>query len=331
MLVYKYRSYDNLSRDLNSLCNNQYYASPFLHLNDPTENTFNETLSDAFNLLEHLFAINADECRKHFNRLSAFSETLGIYSLTDSPFNQLMWSHYASSHKGLVVEYDLDKLLELTVFPSVNDINTVTVKYRKSPPIITIKDIDANGVFLQKLFGTKSLSWKYENEIRIITDTSGLRSYFPSALKAIYFGLKFPESKQKEVIEQLRHPNLRFYKIICKRNSYQLDKILIYENTYQYGIDRYNYEYLTNHNSAVENFYIKYKGDFRDKEEIKLFLDLFLEKHSDRRRNIILANKEFDLSKTENTYDNFDYIESHKIAELMVDCDEVLWGIQAPK
>ena len=37
------------------------------------------------------------------------------------------------------------------------------------------------------MFGTKSKSWEYENEIRLIYSTSKRKGYNPFALKSIYF------------------------------------------------------------------------------------------------------------------------------------------------
>ncbi len=36
----------------------------------------------------------------------AFGRSLGIFSLTEDPAHPLMWSHYASQHYGVVVEFD---------------------------------------------------------------------------------------------------------------------------------------------------------------------------------------------------------------------------------
>lgn len=36
----------------------------------------------------------------------ALGQALGIFSLTEDPTHPLMWSHYASQHYGVVVEFD---------------------------------------------------------------------------------------------------------------------------------------------------------------------------------------------------------------------------------
>lgn len=38
--------------------------------------------------------------------LKNFRDTMGVLSLTKRFDNQLMWAHYADSHKGIVLEFD---------------------------------------------------------------------------------------------------------------------------------------------------------------------------------------------------------------------------------
>lgn len=63
------------------------------------------------------------------------------------------------------------------------------------------------------MFGTKSKSWEYENEIRLIYSTSKQKGYNPFALKSIYFGLNMDEMHQIQIIEGLTNRDIRFYKM----------------------------------------------------------------------------------------------------------------------
>ena len=38
-------------------------------------------------------------------------KTVGIYSLSRTPYDELMWSHYGESHEGFCIEYDLERLI----------------------------------------------------------------------------------------------------------------------------------------------------------------------------------------------------------------------------
>ena len=76
-----------------------------------------------------------------------------------------------------------------------------------------LDDIYNKDGFLIKMFGTKSKSWKYENEIRLIYSTSKRKGYNPFALKSIYFGLNMDEMHQIQIIEGLTNRDIRFYKM----------------------------------------------------------------------------------------------------------------------
>ena len=63
------------------------------------------------------------------------------------------------------------------------------------------------------MFGTKSKSWEYENEIRFIYSPSKRKGYKKKTLKTIYFGLNMDEMHQIQIIEGLTNRDIRFYKM----------------------------------------------------------------------------------------------------------------------
>lgn len=71
--------------------------------------------------------------------------TIGIYSLSKPkenetfPCNELLWAHYANSHKGFCIEYDLDILLKN--HSSQFDIrNQIHVVYKNERPEVSESD-----------------------------------------------------------------------------------------------------------------------------------------------------------------------------------------------
>lgn len=92
----------------------------------------------------------------------------GVSCFTYDGTHPLMWSHYANKHTGYVVQYKLGQM---------------TFADLKDPPIFT-KDIEYTARLtniclsevlltphkaLERLVGTKSTHWAYENEIRLIS------------------------------------------------------------------------------------------------------------------------------------------------------------------
>lgn len=108
------------------------------------------------------------EVKAIFNMIpSAFSEAInkniGIFCLSETNDNILMWSHYADQHKGIAIGYDSEH-------PFFNqqkqglDFKLGKVKYSMKRP-------DKPGEFKDnyRLFYQKSPDWKYEKEWRVIS------------------------------------------------------------------------------------------------------------------------------------------------------------------
>lgn len=83
---------------------------------------------------------------------------VGIFSLSDSLTENLLWSHYASGHRGIAIEFDHSVGLFATA---------QQVQYASSEPVINRLAGD-DGEVLTKSVLTKSSDWQYEREWRVI-------------------------------------------------------------------------------------------------------------------------------------------------------------------
>ncbi len=115
MLVYKYRG-GSFKRDLQSLKNDTFWASNTKQLNDPYEGFISiKDYQQQLNNLKNIFS----QHRAHLtlieqslkNIIDMKDTKLGILSLSKRYDDELLWAHYANSHKGFCIEYDLDRLL----------------------------------------------------------------------------------------------------------------------------------------------------------------------------------------------------------------------------
>lgn len=231
MRVYKYRG-GNFNRDLKSLEKNYYWAPKFENLNDPCETLINtdpfktqsRTFANFFGKEKSLQFLEVESALH--NLFEVKKKGIGIYSLSKTYLDELLWAHYADSHKGFCIEYDLDlltncyKSFEKFSFP---------VKYTKKPPEYGIKDINNTKTeqIVQKLAGYKSKRWNYEEEYRIVTGFYGEHPYNPNCLKSIYFGLNMDKSEKDLMRKKLKGRNIQFYQIIQNHNSYNFDAILV--------------------------------------------------------------------------------------------------------
>src|SRR6187551_1893931 len=198
MRVFKYRG-GAFERDLEALKENLFWAPTRDQLNDPCEGLFDkDRIHNELELIKRLLGRGRAGIESSFgnvigalNNLFGFVDRSGIYSLSKTPIEELLWAHYAASHTGFCVEYDLDELIKY----EKQDYEKIEVQYLKSPLSVSFNNLGHEGhsAILKVMFGVKSKAWEYENEIRIVTSFSGRHSYDFRALKAIYFGLRMPE------------------------------------------------------------------------------------------------------------------------------------------
>ena len=76
-------------------------------------------------------------------------------------------------------------------------------------------DNDAVSFTIPSTLKVKSSEWRYENEIRIYKDGSGLRAVNPKAIKEIRFGVKTSEEsieKIKEICAKKGFGHISFYR-----------------------------------------------------------------------------------------------------------------------
>jgi|GEM_PF-423269 len=229
MKVYKYRggTEHTFERDLNSLENNYFWAPKYSELNDPCEGLIiTDTFKNQTDSLQKLFSLNensVEDLNNSFDNLISHSLNAGIYSLSKTYKHELLWAHYASEHTGFCIEYDLEILVNDNIYQNFYHF---PVEYAKSPPVIGINDLN-NGKgnkLIRKLAGTKSKSWAYEKEIRIISDEAGRQDYNYSAVESIYFGLRMPDKKKKAIMKRLKGRGINYYQINLKEDSYKFKR-----------------------------------------------------------------------------------------------------------
>ena len=329
MKAYKYRSIEELNRDLDTLVQNQIFASSFADLNDPFEGVCDENVTKLFKLVSKGFNVDTTEFNRSLEEIMSFKSKLGIYSLSLTNNEKLLWSHYASSHKGYCLEYDLDKLRDHYALNF--NVNEIRVVYKDKPQTLTFKDIYNRDKLLCKLFATKDKSWSYEKEVRLIFDDAKFKTYHSSALTGIYFGVNADNNIVELIINLLKDMDVKFYKFSIKSGKYSLIQKLIHENK-RVIINKPSdsiFEILkTKHNPTVENFYIYYKGPIDDVNNIKKFIDGFRNAYATKPSNLNL----FDSKSILTLIDKYplvgaDYIKfaDHFFAYSTFDAPDYIW------
>lgn len=250
MRVFKYRGGDEsiFLRDLESLENDTFWAPTRDMLNDPCEGLVSsDILFQQIDITASLLGRNsgnitesAENVKQSFYELIEKKDSAGVYSLSKNSIDELLWAHYANSHEGFCIEYDLDRLISF----GRNDYFNFDVTYSDHPPKLKIDDmlkINDEVSFIQKLIGVKSKKWAYEKEIRVVTSQSGLQHYDYRAVKAIYFGLRMPSERIQKVMKSLCGRGIEYYQIQLKARSYrftpeQLEDLYPTNKKYMYSI-----------------------------------------------------------------------------------------------
>lgn len=149
------------------------------------------------------------------------NKNIGVFSLTESNNNELMWAHYANSHAGYVVGFKTDSEF---FHRRKNDPKVcgelANVIYSDNAPTLYL---DAGGMTIPKeLFFTKTTKWSYEREWRmirmleaadeVVNSNIHLYQVSPESIHSIIFGDKFPESDKQKIQDDITAiaPNVVF-------------------------------------------------------------------------------------------------------------------------
>ena len=130
----------------------------------------------------------------------------------DEFLNELMWAHYADSHKGICIQYNLpDYMSKLrnengSIVSYFND-----VKY-SDEDLGSYSNKDA--ISSEDAFFLKGKKWEYENELRFLRfDLNGKGEHetikIPNCIEAIYFGLECSEKDKETIINIMESKNLK--------------------------------------------------------------------------------------------------------------------------
>lgn len=215
--LYKYREVNDFT--IEGLVEGYFWASSREALNDPCEcyystNSYNKFIDFASSLTDE---IDISNFRKQFILLQEGIKELGIFSLSKSLYITSLWAHYSGNHKGICIEYDLNALIA----KDEHICEYFDIDYSKIPPDLGIEDV-FNKNLLQKIIGTKSLSWRQEEEFRLITDKQGKNYYSLNSVKSIIFGLFTSAEGKNNLMKLLCDRNIQFKQLMKNDISYDL-------------------------------------------------------------------------------------------------------------
>lgn len=162
-------------------------------------------------------------------QISNMKKKFRIACFTENSLSPLMWAHYAESHKGFCLEYDLTRIPEgyrLGILPVIYS----DERYDVTNAVVT-RDIN----LLMNPYYFKSSHWKYEKEWRMVITEDMVAdgefyADFHEGISGIHLGLKcFDCHKEKadKIIEEYSQKEIPVYKVIIEPSNYNLRSVQI--------------------------------------------------------------------------------------------------------
>lgn len=229
--IYRYRP-DN-THTIDEIKDGYIYFQKREKLNDPFDcspyllnvNNESETLKKyAFDLLKRqgnsrqqarkiVRDTNMDEFKANLNS-SIFDQVskLRIACFSHQPSNLMLWSHYASGHKGLCLHFLPS--LDIQTFGTLHDVN-----YKEKFESVNFTPGELlSQESLKHLIYTKSKVWEMEQELRLFDFDDKDKRYFKiESLRSIVFGFESSASLKKEVFTLCNQPKYKHIKIFQAR------------------------------------------------------------------------------------------------------------------
>ncbi|WP_405122358.1 DUF2971 domain-containing protein [Pseudomonas sp. M20] len=247
---YKYRNisnFDDFSKDwaIDALLNNQAIFSSRTNFNDlfdskielirPTPKEFKELKSlvgkDGKKLISDCihkgkFTARGLEIIKGVE--DSFNETIDSYafmSVSKNPTSNLMWSHYANSHKGFCIEFKSEfmKAEKVTYQKHIPKLNTIDLHrlYHQT------YDGEELGHQIWRALRTKLDEWEYESEYRFQANNAMGRipkgknfikiAYEADFVESVIFGCRMRDDAKKFIINNM--PKMIKFKQAIARTS----------------------------------------------------------------------------------------------------------------
>jgi hypothetical protein len=143
----------------------------------------------------------------------------GILSLSETPDNILMWSHYCDSHSGFVLGFKLLKDVQFFNVP-------LRVAYSADYPVF--RYLSEPDKIAPVGLGTKSEHWQSEKEIRILKNNQGLHPFTKDCLAEVILGCRIDQANETLIrgyLASYGYDHAIIKKAQVSRSKYELELI----------------------------------------------------------------------------------------------------------
>ncbi len=184
-MLYKYRTLQNFKNFVDIILNQRLYAAPYFDMNDPMEGHY-----------RYNSGIVSEDLIK---TIKGEKDKLRICSLSRTPSNLLMWSHYADGHHGVVIGVEVAPKHEIRPVNYNGRLNLNAAHLLRY----------LNNETAKMILTHKHEAWRYEEEERVFLSDG---TFFVEAeVKEIVLGTRMC-NQDKSLIRSLAtqiNPNIR--------------------------------------------------------------------------------------------------------------------------
>ena len=159
--------------------------------------------------------------------------TIGVFSLSGNYRSILLWSHYANSHKGFCIGFNVRQLKRFCLkrdHELGEAISLEEVEYREKYPFINAYTSSKDERLKSQLL-TKSPEWNYERECRLIWFKGANKrlKINDGIIRRVILGCRTSQLDKDEIISILktRKDRIYLYQAKKKQDSFGLDFELI--------------------------------------------------------------------------------------------------------
>ncbi|HEF4772999.1 DUF2971 domain-containing protein [Burkholderia multivorans] len=140
-------------------------------------------------------------------------QNVGVVCFSYDLRNTLMWSHYAQNHEGLCITYEIPSRHIIDNQDRILGWSPVRYKAQEIERLL-VENKDEPEQLITILLSSKSESWEYEQEFRVVSREPGVQKIEREWIRQICFGLNTKDENIKLVrnIAQEKYPQAA----ICK-------------------------------------------------------------------------------------------------------------------
>ena len=200
---------------------NDPFDSPILELLNNDED-FSQYIRQAYNegLKVSCFSSNIKLPREETHTDEIINTEEKLKGALPEYLNELMWTHYADSHKGVCIKYNFPNSFTKFVH------NSDGIACFFNDVIYSDSDISQyskkDSINMKDAFFLKGKQWEYENELRFLYfDVNGREGYevikAENCIEAVYFGLRCSEEDKTAIINILK--DKKFITIDLQKNQ----------------------------------------------------------------------------------------------------------------